>query len=356
MRLFKEAIAFDDVAMIPSYTEIASRSVPDISTEIAGMTLKVPIISSPMDSVTESGMAILLGKLGGMGIIHRFMTPEEQIIHLKFIRTVEEFQNIFIPKVPAIGVGDDELDRFRKINDSVEINAIAIDVANGHSILMKNMIDKVREISKDIKIIAGNVATPEGFVYLVESGANAVRVGISSGSICKTFIQTAHGLPTFQSVLDAYEIKRTFWSYSNVAIIADGGIRYPADLVKSLAAGADAIMCGKILAGTDESPGKIVFDQIAGINMKQYRGAASAEIQNEKRGGLKQNTCAEGVQTLLPMVGSAYDVITEFCGGLRSGMTYCNAKTLQELRNNAQFAKITTAGMACGHAFGTRKE
>lgn len=175
-------------------------------------------------------------------------------------------------------------------------------------------------------------------------------------SICKTRIQTGFGVPTFQSTYDAYDAKQSNAKYRDVSIITDGGIRYPGDFVKSIAAGADAIMCGKILAATDESPAKIVFDENAGIYFKVYRGAASAEIQNEKRGGLKQGTCAEGVQTLLPLAGSAMDIIEEFCGGLRSGMTYCNAKTLQELRNNAQFVRITSAGMLESHAFGTRKE
>lgn len=356
MKEIREALAFDDVMMVPTYTEVSSRSIPDLSTNIAGISLKIPIISSPMDCVTESGMAILLGRLGGIGIIHRFMSPEDQIANLSCVAVVEEFHNRKIPKVAAIGVGLDELDRFRKLNDAIELDAIAIDIANGHSLFMREMIGRVKEISKDIRVIAGNVATGKGFTYLAESGANAIRVAIGGGSICKTRIQTGFGVPSFQSTCDAYAAKQSNIKYKDVSIITDGGIRYPGDFVKSIAAGADAIMCGKILAATEESPAKIVFDEIAGIYSKVYRGAASAEIQNEKRGGLKQGTCAEGVQTLLPLGGSAFEIIEEFCGGLRSGMTYCNARTLQELRDNAEFVRITSAGMLESHAFGTRKE
>jgi len=354
--IIKEALAFDDVLLVPCYTEVKSRSIPDLSSYVAGIKLTTPIISSPMDTVTEADMAITVGRIGGMGIIHRFMSPAEQIDNLRAIERAEKASNISIPKVFAIGVGKEELSRFKEVYHSVPVDAVAIDVANGHSSYMREMIHQVRDIAPDIQIIAGNVATGEGFLHLAESGANAVRIGIGSGAICSTRIQTAFGVPALQSVMDAYYVKQRNPHFQNVAIIADGGIRYPGDFVKSLAAGADAIMCGRILAQTEESPGTPVWDNNAGIMTKTYRGMASSEVQRDKRGGLKPMTCAEGVSTTLPVTGSVRSVIEEFAGGLRSGMTYANATTLSQLRTNATFIKITSAGLSESHAFGTRKE
>jgi IMP dehydrogenase len=185
---------------------------------------------------------------------------------------------------------------------------------------------------------------------------DAVRVGIGSGSICSTRIQTAFGVPIFHSIMECYYVKQTRPKTSGVAIIADGGIRYPSDMVKSIAVGADAVMCGSLFAATDETPGDLIRDEIAGINYKTYRGMASAEVQRDHRGGLKPLTCAEGVSTRIPAKGSVVPILEEFAGGLRSGMTYANSTNLQELRRNAKFIRITHAGLLESHAFGTRKE
>lgn len=389
----KEALAFDDVSLVPVYTEVRSRSEPDISTTIAGIKLRIPMISSPMDTITESKMAIAMGKAGGIGIIHRFMPVGEQIENLHdILDSRPNFDVKFkLPQVAAIGIGDDELGRFKELNATGLLDAILIDVANGHSLPMKEMIQRVQDIAPDLKIIAGSIATGEGFRFLAELGVSAVRCGISGGSICKTRIMTGHGVPTFQSVCDASEARLSYsdknadyiasmnkqfpngWGrssdrgtteelairdlkekgYPNVAIIADGGIRYPADFVKSLAAGADAVMCGRIFAATDETPGEVTDN--AGIKVKTYRGAASAEIQLDKRGGMRADTCAEGVSTTITCAGPVQNVLNEFCGGLRSGMTYANSRTLAELRQNAQFVRVTGAGVEEGHSFGTNK-
>jgi len=172
-------------------------------------------------------------------------------------------------------------------------------------------------------------------------------------SICKTRIQTGVGLPTLYSVSEAYAEKEIIGS--NASIIADGGIRYPADLVKSLAAGADAIMCGMILAGTIETPGDKIICSQTGREKKIYAGMASKEVQEKKRGGLKPMTCAEGVITTVFAQGPVRDVIDEFIGGLRSAMTYCNALDISELRKNASFVKISQSSLLESHAFGTKK-
>ena len=351
-----EALAFDDVLLVPTYTEIRSRTVPKLSTEIAGVNLSIPMISSPMDTITESKMAISMGLSGGMGIIHRFMSVSEQIDNIRSIVRAEESEKKELPKVAAIGLGNDEVARFKELWSSVPLDAVLIDVANGHTSYMLDGLAKIKDIAPDMKIIAGNVATGEGFYYLGNTGmVDAVRVGIGSGAICSTRIQTAFGVPLLHSIMDCYRFKTSAVQLRKVAIIADGGIRYPSDMVKAIAAGADAVMCGRIFAATDETPGDLIHDEIAGITYKTYRGMASAEVQRDRRGGLKPMTCAEGVSTKMPVKGSVSTVIDEFAGGLRSGMTYANAKTLVELRNNAKFIRITSSGLDESHAFGTRK-
>ena len=163
---------------------------------------------------------------------------------------------------------------------------------------------------------------------------------------------TGFGVPTLASVVDCYKVKSANSNFADVSIIADGGIKYPADLVKSLVAGADAIIAGRIFAGTLESPGEIVA--VGGKNMKAYRGMASKEVQDDKRGGLRPGTCSEGVSTYIPVKGKAYYILEEFCGGLRSAMTYANAQTIDDLRNNSLFLRLTQSALEESHAFGTK--
>ena len=244
----------------------------------------------------------------------------------------------------AIGVGDAEKERFSCLYSKFEghLTGVAIDIANGDSSYMEEMVSWVRSNLGYIPIIAGNIATGDGFIRLAEAGANAIRVGIGGGSICKTRIMTGVGVPTLASVIDCY-LKREGTSHQGVSIIADGGIRYPADLVKSLAAGADAVIAGRIFAGTIESPGEVI--SINGAKVKTYRGMASKEVQEDKRGGMRPGTCAEGVSTYIPMKGKAHYIITEFCGGLRSAMTYLNARNLADLRDNARFIRVTSSAL-----------
>jgi IMP dehydrogenase len=351
-----EALAFDDVLLVPTYTEVRSRSIPKLDTKIAGIKLTLPMISSPMDTVTESKMAIAIGLAGGMGVIHRFMSNSEQIDNVRSVVRAEESHKREIPKVAAIGLGSEEVSRFKELWASVPLDAILVDVANGHSSYMAEGLGKIKDIAPDVKIIAGNVATGEGFYYLAKTEmVDAVRVGIGSGAICSTRIQTGFGVPLLHSIMDCYRSKTSVIDHRRVAIIADGGIRYPSDMVKAIAAGADAVMCGNIFAATDETPGELITDEIAPITYKTYRGMASAEVQRDHRGGLKPLTCAEGVSTRIPAKGSVVPILDEFAGGLRSGMTYANSASLSELRLNSRFIKITHAGLLESHAFGTRK-
>lgn len=354
----RECLAFDDVLLKPVFSEGRSRRDPSISTatNIGGIEIDIPMISSPMDTVTEEKMALELGRAGGMGVVHRFMSVQEQVNIVERLYETRESLGIRFPIVTAIGVGQSGMIWAQYLSDECgdKIDMISVDIANGHSILMKEMVDFLREdLGWSKPIMAGNVATGEGFAYLADIGVDAVRVGIGGGSICKTRIQTGFGIPTFASVLDCAD-SRESGGYQHVSIIADGGIRYPQDLVKSIVAGADAVICGGVFAGTQEAPGGVVVDN-NGKAWKNYRGMASEEVQVEKRGGLKPGTCAEGTATLTPYKGSLQRVLNDFVGGLRSAFTYANAMNIRELRQNSEFIRITSSGQVESHSYGTRK-
>jgi IMP dehydrogenase len=353
-----EPPSFDDVMLVPRYSTVKSRLDPNLASKLGPFTLNVPIISSPMDTVTGCEMALSLGKRGAMGIVHRFMSPSEQAGEIGHIVDYNNTntEDSYAPIAVAVGIGKKEKQRFRALYSEFQkdIDWIAIDVANGHSSIMRDMIDWVKqETHGELPLLVGNVATGEGFHFLANAGADAIRVGIGGGSICKTRIMTGVGIPTLASVVDCYKVKLADSNFSNVSIIADGGIRYPADLVKSIAAGADAVMAGRIFAGTLESPGEIVV--IEGKSMKVYRGMASKEVQDDRRGGLRPGTCAEGVSTYVPLKGKAYYILEEFCGGLRSAMTYANALSINSLRENSLFVRLTPSALEESHAFGTKK-
>jgi IMP dehydrogenase len=357
--LEREAVSFDDVLIRPTYSCIESRLSVDTSVDIAGINISIPLISSPMDTVTESKMCIDLGLLGGLGILHRFASYDEREREiLKIIDFNDVSRSLLsedqVPLCFAIGVSDAELDFAHQMYDNYgdgNINAICIDVANGHSSLVKKALDRAKSFGA--KVIAGNIATEDGYYFLCEHGADAVRVGIGGGSICMTRIQTGIGVPTLQSVLDCSRSKYS----ESIPIIADGGIKYPADLCKALIAGASAVVCGNIFAGTTSSPGSVIID-IDGKKYKKYRGMASEDVQKEKRGSLKPGTVAEGVSTIIPLSGdgSLSNVVSEFVGGLRSSMTYVNSLNLDEYigRQNL-LLKITNNGLKESHAYGTHR-
>lgn len=515
----KECITFDDVLLVPPYSSVRSRTGDEISTatDVGGCVIDIPLISSPMDTVTEVAMVVELSRLGGMGILHRFMTKEEQAAQIDQVIAMSD-NKAFI--VPAIGVTDDERSRFKYLWNKYgkRLDMVAVDIANGHHILMSEMVGYINKISNnEVKIMAGNVATADGYRFLSEDlGVDAVRVGIGGGcftkstkvlmadgsykninkiipgefvinrygepvkvnkvinngfkrvyilrtsswaediyvtpdhrflcvnlsnyacnaklsepewkpiseiseefailfprninnfddkpfkslfldshqddfgcenniytsilsledtyleqetwdievdceshsfiannsivhnSICKTRIQTGFGIPTLQSIIDCASIR----SQCRASIIADGGIKYPSDLVKSLVAGADAIIAGSLFAGTKEAPGDIIYTN-DGAAWKRYRGMASKEVQEDRRGGLKPGTVAEGVSQLTKYKGSLARVVNEFVGGLRSGMSYANARTIEELRL-VEMVRITNSGLNESHAHGTR--
>jgi len=323
---FKKSLCFDDVLIKPRYSDISSRKEINTHRDLgAGILLDVPLISSPMDTVTEASMVSAMSQSGGIGIIHRYNSIEEQALQVAKCSDA----NVGF----AIGTGDDAVERASACVNA-GANLICIDVAHGHHELVRYTLQVLRNtFGTSVHIMAGNVATAEGHQALSDWGADSVRVGIGGGSICSTRVQTGHGMPTFQSVLDCA------WHGGPAAIIADGGIRTSGDIVKAIAAGADAVMLGSLLAGTIESPGGLVHK--AGGNYKAYRGMASKDAQMEWRG---HYSSVEGVTSYVPSRGHASTVIGELVRGFRSGLSYSGCRDISELHLNAKFIQQSPLG------------
>ena len=324
------ARAYDDVLLVPQYSNIRSRSEIDISTDLGtGVKLQLPILASPMDTISEGAMANAMGSVGGSAIIHRYNTIEEQEGEIN--------------KAPspctvgaAIGVSGDYLERASALANA-GADFLCVDVAHGHHIMMKEALWELRLMfGDDYHIMAGNVATLEGINDLADWGADSVRCNIGGGSICSTRIQTGHGMPGLQTIIECAKTDR------DVKIIADGGIKNSGDMVKALAAGADAVMVGSLLAGTTETPGEIHMN-IEGKRWKTYRGMASKEAQVEWRG---KYSSFEGVATRVPHRGPVSAILEDLERGIRSGFSYTGAHNLRELHGKAKFVSQTTSGLS----------
>ena len=325
----ERTICFDDVLLQPQYSDIKSREEISLDTELGKeINLKVPIISAPMDTVTEEVMASSIGKLGGLGIVHRYNTVPMQC------RAVEKCEQ-GVTVGAAVGVKGDYIERAQELVGA-GAKVICIDIAHGDHVLMRNALDKLTaELPAWVHIMAGNVATAGGFKRLADWGADSVKVGIGGGSICSTRVHTGHGIPTLQSVFDCAEVA----DQMNVKMIADGGIKNSGDIVKALGAGADSVMLGSLLAGTAESPG-FVASVPGGERKKIYRGMASKEAQQNWKGS---TSSLEGISTYVKYKGSLRDVMGELRVGIRSGFSYSGAKNLKEFQMYAKFLQQTVA-------------
>ena len=326
---FKEAVTYDDMLLVPQYSDIKSRTEVDIGSTLKGVKYDLPIMSAPMDTVSEVEMLVTMDEAGGLGVLHRYNTIDEQV------RMVEEvFSRRASNFAVAVGVSGDYLERAEVLVDA-GVETFCLDVAHGHHILMKNALTTLRQkFGNNITIIAGNVCTLEGLNDLADWGADAVRCNIGGGSICSTRIVTGHGLPGLQTIFDCARTDR------DVKIIADGGIKTSGDIVKALAAGADFVMCGSLLAGTTESPGQLIT-QPGQPPMKEYRGMASKDAQMSWR---NRSSTPEGVASYIPFKGSVNDTLLDLDGGIRSGLSYTGARTIKELQQKAQWSRQTSAG------------
>jgi IMP dehydrogenase len=323
----REAFTFDDVLLIPAYNHYESRQHVDTSmTDRSGrLTVKLPIMTANMDTVTESAMANWIAGKGGVGVMHRAMSIE---------RNVAEFRRCAGQVFVSIGTSEDELQRAEALRDA-GASYFVVDVAHGHAKYVGKTLKKLRGLLPEACLMAGNVATYAGADFLASVGADIIKVGIGPGSVCTTRIKTGHGVPQLTAIQDCARCDRS--------IVADGGIRYPGDLVKALAFGADFVMIGGMLAGTRPTPGEVVTDA-KGQRVKTYRGMASREVADEHHGGIAEWKTAEGVATSVPYREDEDAILADVIGGLRSGLTYAGSKTIKELQRKLNYVVITSSG------------
>ncbi len=299
------ALTFDDVLLIPAYNHHESRRVVDIGVTDRRNTLslKLPIISSNMDTITESKMANFMSSKGGIGALHRFLSIEDNIAEFKACTG-----KVFV----SIGCTQAELERAAALRDA-GAEYFCVDVAHAHAKYVGKTLKSLRQLLQDRCIMAGNVATYAGADYLASCGADIIKAGIGGGSVCSTRIKTGFGVPMLTCIHDCARTDRS--------IVADGGIRTSGDIVKALAFGADFVMIGGMLAGTRPTPGEVITNELQ-QKVKQYRGMASREAQEDFLGQMHEWKTAEGVATHVPYKENEEEIIADIVGGLRSGLTY----------------------------------
>ena len=336
----KEALTFDDVTLVPKYSSVLPSDVITETSLSKNLHLKIPLITSAMDTVTESKMAIAIAKAGGIGVIHRNLDVKKQVLEIKKVKS----QKLLVGA--AVGAGDNEFIRAKKILKE-NIDLLVVDTAHGHTKKVGEIITKIKKIKpKKVTLCAGNVATSEAASFLIKLGVDIIKVGIGPGSICTTRLVAGIGVPQLSAILNVKKgLKK-----KKVSIIADGGIKFSGDIAKALAAGADAVMIGSLFAGTDEAPGKIIKKN--GKLFKSFRGMGSIGAMNKGSADryyqLKQKDKSkyvpEGVEGFVKYKGKVDKIFYKLIGGLKSSMGYLGAKKLNLLRTNPKFVKITKAG------------
>jgi IMP dehydrogenase len=334
---YKVAYTFDDLMLVPTYSEVPSRHAPSTKTNV-GQVLEIPIISAPMTTVTEKNMAEAMAEMGADAVLHRYMSIEEQVVM---------YLDVQAPHKPwvAIGASGDFLERASALND-VGVRKFCIDVANGHSRACFGAVEKIRETYPNCHIMAGNVCSGPGAYNLEQAGANVIRVGIGPGSVCQTRLVTGFGIPQLSAIKWCSEAVL----FPETAIVADGGIRSSGDLVKAIAIGANAVMLGGMLAGADQCPGSTVRDPETGRLYKHIHGMASEE---GRRQYFKSNEdvafVPEGISTRVWHKGDVKKIVKNMNDSLKVGMSFANAMTISELQNNAQWVQVTPNGNVEGN-------
>ena len=336
----KEALTFDDVTMAPKYSEVLPSEV-NTSTQLSkNLLLKIPLLTSAMDTVTESKMAIAIARAGGIGVIHRNLDIKKQIEEIRKVKKLKLLVGA------AVGAGPLELKRAKAILKE-KIDLIVVDTAHAHSKKVAEIIKEIKKIRNNkTTLCAGNIATAEAAKFLIKLGVDVVKVGIGPGSICTTRLIAGIGVPQLSAIL---EVKKGVKN-NRTKIISDGGIKYSGDLAKALSAGADAIMIGSLFAGTMETPGKLIKKN--GKFYKSFRGMGSVGAMNkgsadryfQKKQKDVSKYVPEGVEGFVKFKGDVENIIYKLVGGLRSSMGYLGAKKVSSLKNKPNFVKITKAG------------
>jgi len=327
-----EAITYDDVLLVPSYNHWESRKVVDISVQdrTEKLTLDLPLMTANMDTITEAEMVNFIGAKGGIGVLHRFMSID---------KNVEIYKKCEYAAFVSIGCSAEDLERAEALKGA-GATMFCVDVAHAHAKYVGKTLKNIRDmLGKEACLMAGNVATYAGADYLASCGADIIKVGIGGGGVCTTCIKTGFGVPSLTAIRECARVSRS--------IVADGGIRTPGDIVKALSFGADFVMVGSMLAGTTPTPGEVLIKVGKGgeeTKMKIFRGMASSEVQDDYHGGMAEWRTAEGVSTEVPYSNNEDGIIADVVGGLRSGMTYAGASTINELQRKLVYVKITPSG------------
>lgn len=355
--LEKDALTFDDVLLVPQYSEITP-DMADVSTKLTNtFKMNVPFLSAAMDTVSEHKLVTALALAGGLGVIHKNMSIADQAKEVEMVKNYEfdneKYKRVLIDKKgrlcvgAAIGVTADMMDRVHALMDA-GVDVFVLDSAHGDSKNIINAIKNLRLEYPSMELIAGNVATYEGALDLMKAGASAVKVGMSPGSICTTRIIAGIGVPQLQAVMDCARASKEM----NVPIIADGGIKYSGDVVKALAAGANTVMLGGLFATCEEAPGDIYESN--GKKYRTYRGMGSIEAMAKGSTDRYFQTghkkfVAEGVQEIVEVKTTVEELVFQLIGGLKAGMGYCGSKDIPTLQEKGTFIKITNNALLESH-------
>ena len=344
-KIIGKGYSFDDVLIVPKYSLIPSRKDINFKTKFTrNYSIDIPIVAANMDTVCEDKMAIALGKLGGIGVIHRFNTIEEQGRFVKNVR-LEKL-------VCAAAIGVTDFEKRAAYLAEAGVNIFVLDIAHGHHKNAGKALEYLKKNYPSIDVMAGNIATKEAAKYFVDKGADGVKVGIGPGSMCITRGMTGAGVPQLTAIMDAYQETNNL-----ISLCADGGIRFPGDITKAIGAGADTVMLGSVFSGTEESPGNVLEND--GKKQKLYRGMASydATIKKLRLDGKKvpEVVSVEGEKTYVDYKGPIEPIVKSFLGGLASGMSYMGAKNIASAKGKADFIEMSSMGVGESIAHGLKR-
>ena len=343
-------LTYDDVLLLPDASDVVPSEVDTRTQLTRSIYLDIPLISSAMDTVTESAMAIAMAKSGGIGIIHRNLAIDEQVTHVKLVKGAD------LRVGAAVGVGDDGFERAESLI-GVGVDVIVVDTAHGHHRAVLDAIAKIKKHFPKQEIIGGNIATRAGAQALINAGADAVKVGVGPGSICTTRVVAGVGVPQITAIMEAAKACKK----ADIPLIADGGLQFSGDIAKAIVSGADSVMLGSLLAGCEESPGELV--EIDGKKFKTYRGMGSLSAM-QSRGTKKSfskdrymqddvlaedKLVPEGIEGKVEYRGPVSGVVHQLVGGLRSGMGYAGAENIAALQKRGRLIQITSAGLQESH-------